>query len=114
MLMLIPKQLLSKEKSLFTKRRNTWVFDAMRRPCLELLDCVVDKHLRPLAKGVFGDENNVKSNIHKLGISKENRVRESSNLMPATVITIAFHGGWLRVQAAARRVVMANVTILHK
>ena len=87
---------------------------AMRRPCLGLLDCVVDKHLRPLAKGVFGDENNVESNIHKLGISNENGVRKSSNLMPATVITITFHGVWLRVQAAARWVVMANVTILHQ
>ena len=84
------------------------------KPCLGLLSCLVDKHLCRLAKGVFGDENSVESSIHKLGISNENRVRKSSNLMPMTVITIAFRWVWLRVQAAVRWVIMTNVAILHE
>ena len=64
----------------------------MQRPCLGLFDCLVDRHLNPIAKRVFGNENNVESSI-----SNENAICKSSNLMLATVITIAFHGVWMRV-----------------
>ena len=91
----------------------------MLRPCLPISDLryltnIFDKHVCPLALVVCGDENNVKAIIHKLGVCKGDGVpsRESSNLMPATEMIIAFHGSYPRVQAAARWVVVSNAMIL--